>query len=41
MKKNPKPNNQNNQEVGVGTFGLALGIGLVGAFVAFKNKIFN
>ena len=25
----------------VGTFGLALGIGIVGAFCAFKNKIFN
>lgn len=25
----------------VGAFGLAVGIGLVGAYCAFKNKIFN
>ena len=25
----------------VGTFGLAVGIGIVGAICAFKNKLFN
>lgn len=40
-KKNSSTTNEEEERVGLGTLGLALGIGIIGAFSVFKSKLFK